>query len=195
MAQTLSNLETSPSPARFPRHIAIIMDGNGRWARARKLPRAVGHRYGVDAVRRTVKAAIELSIPYLTLYSFSTENWSRPAAEVSDLLQLMRRYLQRDLGELHASGVRIKVIGQRDGVDRELRRLVDDAVALTANNRVLTLIIAFNYGGRDEIVEAARRIARDAVAGTISPEDVTAETIATALETSGIPDPDLLIRT
>lgn len=171
------------------------MDGNGRWAAERGLPRAVGHRYGVEAVRRTVRAAITLSIPYLTLYSFSTENWSRPPREVDDLLGLMKRFLRRDLAELHQSGVRIRVIGSREGVDPELLALVDDAAELTCNNTRLTLVLAFNYGGRDEIVAAARRLAERAATGALRPEDIDCDAMSGALDTSGLPDPDLLVRT
>ena len=178
-----------------PRHIAIIMDGNGRWARERGLPRSVGHRSGVEAVRRTVRAAVELEIPYLTLYSFSSENWSRPADEIDDLMRLMKRFIRLDLAELHQAGVKIRVIGERDNVDQELMTLIDEACGLTKDNDKLTLVIAFNYGARAEIAKAARKLAEAVAAGTLSPSDVTADTINDALDTSGIPDPDLLIRT
>jgi undecaprenyl diphosphate synthase len=178
-----------------PRHIAIIMDGNGRWAAKRGLPRSVGHRRGVEAVRRTVRAAIELAIPYLTLYSFSSENWSRPADEIDDLMGLMKRFIRRDLAELHQAGVTIRVIGERDNVDPELMALIDEACELTRENRTLTLVIAFNYGARAEIAKAARRLAREVEAGRMKPEDVTVEALGGALDTAGIPDPDLLIRT
>jgi undecaprenyl diphosphate synthase len=150
---------------------------------------------GVDAVRRTVRAAIELSIPYLTIYSFSSENWSRPQAEVSDLMGLMKRYIRRDLAELHQSNVRIRIIGGRDRVDQELLSLIDEAVALTAGNTALNLTIAFNYGSRTEIANAARLLAEDVAAGRLAPKDVTADAIAARLDTCGMPDPDLLIRT
>jgi undecaprenyl diphosphate synthase len=178
-----------------PRHVAIIMDGNGRWAEQRGLPRAAGHRTGVEAVRRTVRVAMELGIEYLTLFSFSSENWSRPAAEIDDLMGLMKRFIRRDLAELHQNGVRITVIGERAGVEEELLGLIDEAVALTAGNRALNLVIAFNYGSRAEIAKAARRLARRAVAGAIKPEDITPELLAAELDTQGVPDPDLLIRT
>jgi len=179
----------------MPRHIAIIMDGNGRWAMERGLPRAVGHRFGVEAVRRTVRAAISLGIDYVTLYSFSTENWSRPAREVDDLMRLMKRFLQRDIAELHRNGVRIQTIGQRDGVDPDLWAMVEDAVALTADNKALTLVIAFNYGARDEIVQAARRLASKAAMGLIDADEIDADMISRELHTRDVPDPDLLIRT
>jgi undecaprenyl diphosphate synthase len=176
-------------------HVAIIMDGNGRWAKARSLPRAVGHRQGVEAVRRTVRAAIELSIPYLTIYSFSSENWSRPKDEIEDLMGLIKRFIRRDLAELHQWGVKIRVIGLRNGVDPELMALIDEAVELTRHNTALVLVIAFNYGSRAEIAEAARKLAEAVRDGHLSAEDVTPETFAATLGTSGIPDPDLLIRT
>jgi undecaprenyl diphosphate synthase len=171
------------------------MDGNGRWASKHGLPRAVGHRNGVEAVRRTVRAAIELGIPYLTLYSFSSENWSRPADEVDDLMGLMKRFIRRDLAELHQAGVRIRVIGERGNVDPELMTLIDEAVELTRHNQAITLIIAFNYGARAEIAKAARALAEKVAAGEMKPCDISVETLGAALDTAGIPDPDLLVRT
>lgn len=178
-----------------PRHVAIIMDGNGRWARERGLPRALGHRQGVEAVRRAVRAAIEMKITYLTIFSFSSENWKRPIEEIDDLMGLMKRFIRRDLAELHEAGVCIRVIGQRQHVDSELSTLIDEAVELTRGNDVLTLVIAFNYGSRSEIAGAARKLAEQVAAGKLAPADITVECIANALDTSGIPDPDLLIRT
>jgi undecaprenyl diphosphate synthase len=178
-----------------PRHVAIIMDGNGRWASRRGLPRSVGHRKGVEAVRRTVRAAIELGIPFITLYSFSSENWSRPPDEIDDLMGLMKRFIRRDLAELHQSGVKIRVIGERANVDPELMALIDEACELTRDNQALTLVIAFNYGARAEIAKAARKLAAQVAEGTIGPGDITMETLGAALDTSGIPDPDLLVRT
>ena len=177
------------------RHIAIIMDGNGRWAAERGLPRAEGHRKGVEAVRRTVSAAQELGITHLTLFSFSSENWSRPRQEINDLFGLLRRFVRRDLADLHKNGVRIRVIGTRAGLERDLLRLIDDAVELTKNNTSLNLTIAFNYGARDEIARAASRIAEDVAKGVLAPADVTQELFATYLDTADLPDPDLLIRT
>ena len=182
-------------PLTPPRHVAIIMDGNGRWAKARGLPRAVGHRMGVEAVRRTVRAAIELGIEVLTLYSFSSENWSRPVAEIDDLMGLMKRFIRRDLAELHQSGVRIVVIGERSNVDPELLALIDEARTLTAGNKALTLVIAFNYGSRGEIAGAARRLAEKVARGEMPAADITPEAIGAELDTKGVPDPDLLIRT
>ncbi len=178
-----------------PHHVAIIMDGNGRWAKERGLPRAMGHRQGVEAVRRTVKAAIELEIPFITIYSFSSENWSRPLDEIDDLMGLMKRFIRRDLAELHQEGVRIRVIGERDRVDQELLALIDEAVELTRDNSTLTLVIAFNYGSRGEIAKAARRLAEDVAAGRLNPQEITVQALGAALDTQGIPDPDLLIRT
>lgn len=178
-----------------PRHVAIIMDGNGRWASRRGLPRSVGHRRGVEAVRRTVRAAMELGIPYLTLYSFSSENWSRPPEEIDDLMGLMKRFIRRDLAELHQAGVRIRVIGERDSVEPELSALIDEACELTRENQSLNLVIAFNYGSRAEIAKAAQRLSQEVAAGRRRPEDITAEAITDALDTAGIPDPDLLVRT
>ena len=181
--------------AAIPRHVAIIMDGNGRWAESRGLPRTVGHRMGVEAVRRTVRAAMELGIQYLTIFSFSSENWSRPASEIDDLMGLMRRFIRRDLAELHQNGVRIGVIGERERVDPELLALIDDAVDLTSDNTALNLLIAFNYGSRAEIARAARRLAQRVLDGAIKPQDITPEALSAALDTNGVPDPDLLIRT
>ena len=178
-----------------PRHVAIIMDGNGRWAKSRGLPRTVGHRQGVEAVRRTVRAAIELSIPYLTIYSFSSENWSRPADEISDLMGLMKRFIRRDLAELHQEGVRIRIIGERDLVDPELLSLIDEAVEITRGNDKLNLIIAFNYGARTEIAKAARKLAEQVAEGLLDPSEITSEALGAALDTGELPDPDLLIRT
>jgi len=177
------------------RHVAVIMDGNGRWAKKRGLPRSIGHREGVEAVRRTVQAAIELSIPYLTIYSFSSENWSRPADEIDELMGLMKRFIRRDLAELHKANVRVMMIGERKGVDPELLTLVDEAVELTRGNTALNLVIAFNYGARNEIARAARKLALEVAAGRLSPEAIDIDAISEALDTRGVPDPDLLIRT
>jgi undecaprenyl diphosphate synthase len=171
------------------------MDGNGRWARERGLPRALGHRQGVEAVRRAVRAAIELRVTYLTIFSFSSENWKRPIDEIDDLMGLMKRFIRRDLAELHETGVCIRVIGQRLHVDSELMSLIDEAVELTRNNDKLTLVIAFNYGSRSEIAGAARKLAEQVAAGKLDPAEITVDRMANALDTSGIPDPDLLIRT
>lgn len=183
------------APVTAPRHVAIIMDGNGRWAKERGLPRTLGHRQGVEAVRRAVRSAIELNITYLTIFSFSSENWKRPSEEVDDLMGLMKRFIRRDLADLHQNGVCIRTIGERQQVDNELTALIEEAVVLTRANSVLTLVIAFNYGSRGEITKAARRLAEEVAAGALRPEAITTDHLAAALDTSGIPDPDMLIRT
>ncbi len=195
MAESTDAQGSQPGHGPVPRHVAIIMDGNGRWARERGLPRAVGHRMGVEAVRRTVHAAIALSVPVLTIYSFSSENWARPAAEIDDLFGLMKRFIRRDLAELHRAGVRMRIIGERQGVDAELLGLMDEAVALTKDNTTLTLVIAFNYGARAEITKAARRLAEKVASGAIRSSEIDSALLETELETYGLPDPDLLIRT
>jgi undecaprenyl diphosphate synthase len=177
------------------RHIAIIMDGNGRWAAERRLPRAEGHRQGVESVRRTVEASLELGVTHLTLFSFSSENWARPKQEINDLFGLLRRFIRRDLADLHKNGVKIRVIGTRVGLAADILRLIDDAIELTKDNAALNLTIAFNYGARDEIARAARRIAEDVASGVIAPAEVTPERLGTYLDTADLPDPDLLIRT
>jgi undecaprenyl diphosphate synthase len=188
---TAMQQETAPSP----RHVAIIMDGNGRWAQQRGLPRVEGHRRGVEAVRRCVRAAIELGIGYLTLYTFSSENWRRPQEEIVDLMGLLKLFIRRDLAELHEQNVKIRVIGTEDKVDREVVTLIRDAVELTGGNTGLVLTTAFNYGARDEIARAARALAAKAVGGEIAPADITPEQLDACLDTAGIPEPDLLIRT
>lgn len=176
-------------------HIAIIMDGNGRWAKARGLPRTAGHKAGVESLRDVIRAAGEIGIPWLTLYAFSSENWSRPRSEVNDLMGLLKLFIRRDLAELHRKNVRVRIIGEREGLAKDIRRLLDDAESLTAGNTGLNLVIAFNYGARDEIVRSVRDICADVLAGTLRIEDITQDTVATRLDTAGIPDPDLIIRT
>ncbi len=185
----------APETATLPRHVAIIMDGNGRWATARGLPRGEGHRRGVEAVRQTVRAAIDLKIRYLTLYSFSSENWTRPRDEIDFLFGLFRLYIRRDVSELHSRGVRISIIGNREGVPGDILALIDEAEALTAGNRKLHLIFAFNYGARNELARAVRSIAGEVKAGRLDPDAVDEETIAGHLDTAKFPDPDLVIRT
>ncbi|MCH8038344.1 MAG: isoprenyl transferase [Proteobacteria bacterium] len=185
----------SPSDFPFPTHVAIIMDGNGRWARARGLPRAAGHRQGSEAVRRTVAGAIELGISYLTLYGFSSENWKRPVSEVEDLMGLLRRYLQAEIAELHKKGIRLRVIGERSRLPRDIVRLIDDAETQTAGMDRLNLVMAISYGGRQDIAAAARRLAEEAAAGRLDPSAIDTRHVADALSTRGIPDPDLVIRT
>ncbi|MBC8038086.1 MAG: isoprenyl transferase [Rhizobiales bacterium] len=179
----------------IPRHVAIIMDGNGRWASERGLPRSAGHKQGVDALRHAVRTAADLGIEYLTIYSFSSENWSRPAAEVSFLLELLRRFINMDVADLHKAGVKIAVIGERQGLDPNIVKLLDEAETLTRENTRLKLIVAFNYGSRQEITRAARTIATKVAEGKIDPSDITPAVLANHLDTGDIPDPDLLIRT
>jgi undecaprenyl diphosphate synthase len=186
-----------PAAPRFgaPRHVAIIMDGNGRWAAARGLPRSEGHRRGVEALRRTVRAAGEIGIRILTIFSFSSENWLRPPSEVRELLGLLRRFIRHDLAELHRNNVQVRIIGERLELQPEIRRLLEEAEVLTAGNSGLRLVVAFNYGGRQEIARAARRIAEQVATGTRSPHEVTADLLAGELDAPDIPDPDLIIRT
>jgi undecaprenyl diphosphate synthase len=178
-----------------PRHVAIIMDGNGRWAAARGLPRGEGHRRGVEALRRTVRAAGELGIGILTIFSFSSENWLRPAAEVRDLMGLLRRFIRNDLAELHRNNVRVRVIGERDDLAPDIRRMLEEAEELTRSNGGLVLVVAFNYGARQEIARAVRRLAEEVARGTLSPAAITAELISSRLDAADLPDPDLIIRT
>ena len=182
-------------PPAVPRHVAIIMDGNGRWAARRGQPRSAGHKAGVDALRRAVKAAADFGIEYLTIYSFSSENWSRPAAEVSFLLDLLRRFISQDVAELHRSSVKITVVGSRADLEPGIVSLLDDAERLTHENSKLNLVVAFNYGSRQEIARAMSAIARKIESGEISAADISPELISLNLDTAGIPDPDLLIRT
>ena len=178
-----------------PRHVAIIMDGNGRWAGARGLPRSVGHQRGAEAVRRTVEASIDIGIGYLTLFGFSSENWKRPKAEVVNLMGLLGRYLKSEIAELQEKGVRFRVIGDRARLDEDIVKLIDQAEFLTKANDRLVLTIALSYGGRDEIAATARRLAERAADGTLEPALINEQMFGEALETSDIPDPDLLIRT
>jgi undecaprenyl diphosphate synthase len=178
-----------------PRHVAIIMDGNGRWAAARGLPRSEGHRRGVEALRRTVRAAGELGIRYLTIFSFSSENWSRPAAEVNDLMGLLRRFVRNDLAELHQNNVRVRIIGEREGLSHDIGPLLIEAEDLTRNNTGLSLVVAFNYGARQEIARAARRVSEAVARGELAAADIDADRFATFLDAQDVPDPDLIIRT
>jgi undecaprenyl diphosphate synthase len=178
-----------------PRHVAIIMDGNGRWAAARGLPRGEGHRRGVEALRKIVRAAGEMGIKVLTIFSFSAENWSRPAEEVRDLMSLLRRFIRNDLADLHRNNVRVRIIGAREGIDSDIQRMLREAEELTRNNTALTLVVAFNYGARQEIARAAARIAEEAARGRLDPASVNAETFGRFLDAPDLPDPDLIIRT
>lgn len=184
-----------PPPFAMPRHVAIIMDGNGRWAAARGLPRGEGHRRGVEALRKTVRAAGELGISFLTIFSFSAENWSRPASEIRDLMGLLRRFIRNDLAELHRNGVKVRVIGERRDLDPEIRGLLEEAEEMTLGNERLTLVVAFNYGARQEIARAAARLAAEVKAGRLDPDAVTADLMGQNLDAPDLPDPDLIIRT
>ncbi len=181
--------------AAVPRHIAIIMDGNGRWAKARGLPRTAGHRQGVEAVRRTIRGALDLGIEYVTLFSFSSENWGRPADEVTDLMGLMRRYLRSETAELSEQGVRVRVIGERERLPRDIAEMINQLEVQTQGNTRLNLVVALSYGGRAEIALAARQIAEAVESGRLRADEVTEELVGQRLFTAGIPDPDLLIRT
>jgi len=179
----------------IPRHIAIIMDGNGRWAKERGLPRREGHRAGAESVRECVEACKELGVEYLTLYAFSSENWNRPAAEVSALMALLERFLEEKAEELMKQNVRLTAIGHLDRLPERTRRKLDKAMQRTAGNTSLTLVLALSYGAREEIVEAARSLATDAAAGKLDPAKIDCAIFASRLYTAGLPDPDLLVRT
>jgi undecaprenyl diphosphate synthase len=192
MTSVPSHAHNGPST---PAHLALIMDGNGRWAKSRGLPRIEGHRRGADSVRTAISCCIKYGVRYLTLYSFSSENWKRPAQEVDDLMGLLRRYLQSEIAELHKNGVRLRVIGDRTALGRDIISLIEDAEALTRANQTLDLIVALSYGGRAEIANAARRVAEDVAAGRIAIEDIGEEAVAAHLDTVDIPDPDIMVRT
>jgi undecaprenyl diphosphate synthase len=191
-----------PSPAGIaeaaeplPRHVGIIMDGNGRWARARGLPRGEGHRRGVEALRRAVRFAGKRGIRFLTLFSFSSENWSRPEDEIRGLFDLLRIFIRTDLVELKENDVRVRVIGERSSLPPDIRGLIEEAESETTGNSGLQLVVAFNYGARDEIVRAARALAERVKAGELAPESIDQATFGAALDTAGVPDPDLILRT
>jgi undecaprenyl diphosphate synthase len=193
-------MSTAPLPANAdptpgPHHVAVIMDGNGRWAKARGLPRIAGHRRGADAVRRVVRGAGELGIPVLTLFAFSTENWTRPADEVSDLMGLLRHYLRNELDELRKNGARLRVIGNRGGLASDIVRDISDAENMTRGNSRIDVNICVNYGARDEILQATRSLARQVAAGELSADRIDEDRFANELLTAGVRDPDLLIRT
>nr|WP_281385198.1 isoprenyl transferase [Novosphingopyxis iocasae] len=178
-----------------PRHVAIIMDGNGRWAKKRHLPRVMGHRRGVEAVREIVRAAGDLGLEALTLYAFSSENWKRPPDEVGDLMGLLKRFIIADLEEFRANGVRLKVIGRYKDLAPDIVALIDDAIEKTAHNTRTTLAVALNYGGQDELVRAAKAMAQRIADGSLSPENADADALAAGLDTADMPPLDLLIRT
>ncbi|MEM8795734.1 MAG: isoprenyl transferase [Pseudomonadota bacterium] len=194
-APLLAVTDSSRVENTLPRHVAIIMDGNGRWANERGLPRVEGHRMGVEAVRTVTRAAGELGLDYLTLYSFSSENWNRPHSEITELFGLLRLFIRKHLAELHQNNVRVIVIGGEDGVPDDILKLINDAVKLTENNDGLGLVIAFNYGARGEITNAVKRLAAQIASGEISADDVTPDLVGRNLQTADIPDPDLIIRT
>ena len=200
----MSSALAKPAPARraagsdgsaVPRHVAIIMDGNGRWAKARRLPRVAGHRKGAEAVRKTIRAAVEQGVEVLTLYAFSSENWRRPAGEVADLMGLLRHYILAELDELAGNGVRLRIIGDYSRFDPDIVALIDQACARTSDNDRLTLVVALNYGAQDEIVRAARALARAVRDEGADPEAIDIPAIEGELDTAGLPPLDLLIRT
>ncbi len=190
-----TQVDTPSGGFETPRHVAIIMDGNGRWASARGLPRVEGHRRGVEALRKTVRAASDLGISVLTIFSFSSENWSRPQSEIRDLLSLLRRFIRNDLADLHKSNVRVRIIGERDDLAKDIRSLLDEAEELTRNNDGLVLVVAFNYGARQEIARAARRLAIEVAEGRLRADAITPELLASRLDMPDLPDPDVIIRT
>jgi undecaprenyl diphosphate synthase len=179
----------------IPRHIAVIMDGNGRWAKERGLPRREGHRAGAESVREVTDACIELGVEYLTVYAFSSENWNRPESEVKALMELLDRFLAEKAKDLKKQNIRLTAIGQLDRLPAKTRKLLDKIIAQTAGHTAMTLVLALSYGGREEIVAAARSLAMDAAAGRIEPSQIDCTRFASHLQTAGIPDPDLLIRT
>ena len=192
---TAPAVEGEASGGGVPRHVAIIMDGNGRWAKARGLPRAAGHRQGAEAARRTIRAAGEAGVQCLTLYAFSSENWRRPETEISDLMGLLRFYIGAELNALHKEGVRLIILGDHKAFPADVAKLVDQAVTRTANNERMTLAIALNYGSRAELVNAARSLAERVAAGELAPADIDEAAIEAQLDTAGLPPLDLVIRT
>lgn len=185
--------ETEPQSSSF--HVAIIMDGNGRWAKARSLPRTMGHRAGMEAVRRTIKAARELSISHLTLYSFSSENWNRPIFEINELMRLLRFYLRSELASMHKEGIRVRIIGERKRLPQDVVEMIGHAEDLTQDNKNLTLTLALSYGGRQEITSAARGLAKAVERGQLQADAIDEHLLQSFLFTGGMPDPDLVIRT
>lgn len=184
-----------PNTRSLPQHVAIIMDGNGRWAKARGLPRTAGHKKGADSLRRTLDACRDAGVKCLTIYAFSSENWKRPADEVSDLMHLLQHYLRQEITSLHETNVRLRFIGDLSQLSQDIRAQVQDAVNTTARNTSFNLTVALSYGSRQEMVRAMRRIAERVKAGTIVPGEITEQTISDVLDTADLPEPDLLIRT
>ncbi|HEU5046297.1 MAG TPA: isoprenyl transferase [Rickettsiales bacterium] len=185
----------SSLPANIPKHVAIIMDGNGRWAKSRGLPRIMGHKKGAEVVREVLTACRDFGVEYLTIYAFSSENWKRPVLEVTDLMDLLRAYLKREIATLHKNGIRLKIIGDRSRLSQDILEQIDAAEAMTAQNTTFTLVVALSYGSRQEIVHAAREIARRAAEGKLQADAIDEDTISSLLYTQAIPDPDILIRT
>jgi len=183
------------NPESLPQHVAIIMDGNGRWAKARGLPRIAGHKKGADALRSVMTACRDTGVKYLTIYAFSSENWKRPESEISDLMQLLQHYLQQELDTLHENNVRMRFIGNTSLLDDTTRDKIADATERTARNTEFHLTVALSYGSREEIARAMRKVAENVASGALKAEDITEETVATFLDTADLPDPDLLIRT
>ena len=183
------------SNQQLPHHIAIIMDGNGRWAKSRSLPRSAGHKKGADALRRTLDNCRDAGIEYLTIYAFSSENWKRPAEEISDLMQLLQHYLQNEIETLHENKVRLRFIGDLTLLSKDIRDQITGAMKLTEKNSGFNLTVALSYGSRQELARAARKLAKDVEAGKIKADDITEETLSRALDTADLPEPDLLIRT
>lgn len=179
----------------LPKHIAVIMDGNGRWAVRHGLPRTEGHRKGVEALRGCIRRASEIGVEILTVYAFSSENWSRPKSEIDDLMGLLKSFIRRDLKKLNENGVRVRMIGNRENLKADILRQIEEAESLTKDNDRFTLVVAFNYGSRDELRRAIRDIGRDVAAGRVDPEDIDDQLVSGKLDTAGIPEPDLLIRT
>lgn len=194
-ATSQSDPRATKSSSEIPRHIAIIMDGNGRWAKSKNLPRIAGHREGVESVREIVKSSARIGVKYLTLYTFSTENWKRPKTEVTTLMRLLVKVLRREIQELHNNDVRLQAIGDIPALPKDVQKELADAIDKTRNNKTLTLVLALSYSGRWEIVDAVRSIARDLKEGKISEEEIKIDTFSKYLNTKNIPDPDLLIRT
>jgi undecaprenyl diphosphate synthase len=194
-AELQPRLAGAAFPGPLPRHVGIIMDGNGRWAHAHGLPRGEGHRRGVEALRGAVRYAVRRGIRFLTLFSFSSENWSRPDEEIQGLFNLVRVFIRTDLADLNRNSVKVRVIGARDQIPADIRGLIEETESVTAGNRGLQLVVAFNYGARDEIVRAVRQLAERVQRGEIAPSAIDTDLFSHALDTVGIPDPDLIIRT
>mgnify|MGYP005840081555 CR=1 FL=1 len=188
-------LAAEPAPLRIPRHLAIIMDGNGRWARAHGVPRAIGHRNGVEAVRRAVRGCLDYGIEVLTLYAFSSENWKRPVDEINDLMALLRLFLKREINSLDRNGVRVRVLGDMSRLSEDIQHLISNAVERTRANNALTLVVALNYGARTEMVTACRHLAARAARGEIDPDEIDDAMLTRHLQLPDLPDPDLIIRT